>query len=84
MTRITVKLFASLADHLPADAYKNATQFDVPADTTVWAVLDQMKVPRERCHLVLLSGEFVPPGRRASLVVTQGDTIAAWPPIAGG
>ena len=84
MTQIRIKLYASLSDYLPAEAYRNAMDCDVPADTTIFAALDRLKVPHEQCHLVLLNGEFVPPGLRAATLVSEGDTIAAWPPIAGG
>jgi sulfur carrier protein ThiS len=84
MTQIQVKLFASLSDFLPADAHKNATRCEVADDTTVESILERMKVPLEMCHLVLLNGDFVPPGRRKTLVVSEGDTVAVWPPIAGG
>lgn len=84
MTTATIKLYASLSSYLPPGAVKNAIDIKMPAETTILQSLDDLNVPRERCHLVLLNGEFVPPGLRASQVVTDGDTIAVWPPVAGG
>ena len=84
MTKATIKLYASLSDYLPAGAVKNAIDVKLPPETTILQSLDDLHVPRERCHLVLLNGEFVPPGLRASQVVKEGDTIAVWPPVAGG
>jgi sulfur carrier protein ThiS len=35
-------------------------------------------------HLVLVNGAFVPREERATTVLHEGDTLAVWPPIAGG
>lgn len=84
MTQATIKLYASLSQYLPPDADKNAASVALPEQTTILQSLDELNVPRERCHLVLLNGEFVPPSARASHVIKDGDTVAVWPPVAGG
>ena len=84
MAQVTVKLFASLGDYLPAGAKEHATALDLDGESSVWSVLDRLNVPRERCHLVLLNGIFVPPGKRGDTVLSDGDTVSAWPPVAGG
>ena len=84
MANITVKLFASLGEYLPPEAKDNAILLALPKDGTVSAAIDELKVPPERCHLVLLNGIFVPPGQRASEALADGDTVAIWPPVAGG
>ena len=82
--QITFKLFASLAPYLPPDAVQNAVELDLEEGTTVDQVLDGSRAPRQMCHLVLVNGFFVPPGERATKVLADGDTLAAWPPVAGG
>ncbi len=85
MTRATLKLYASLGDYLPPGAKDNTIQIELPpGDSTITAVLGKLNVPMERCHLVLVNGLFVPPSSRAERRVEDGDTIAAWPPVAGG
>jgi len=85
MTSATLKLYASLSDYLPPGAKDNAIMVELPpGEATVTAVLGKLNVPMERCHLVLVNGLFVPPSSRAALEVKDGDTIAAWPPVAGG
>lgn len=84
MTTATVKLYASLSGYLPQGARRNAVELTLPDDSTVTAVLERLKVPPAQCHLILLNGLFVAPSRRAGLVVKEGDTIAVWPPVAGG
>ena len=85
MANATLKLFASLAEYLPPGARKNAIAITLPTeDATIAAALAELNVPKERCHLVLLNGIFVSPSERATCAVRDGDTIAAWPPVAGG
>lgn len=82
--QITFKLFASLAPYLPDGAVKNAVPLELEEGTTIGQVIDRCRVPRQMCHLVLVNGFFVPPGTRDTRVLADGDTLAAWPPVAGG
>lgn len=86
MASATLKLFASLGDYLPSNAKDNAVQIPVPEadDATITSVLMMMKVPMEKCHLVLVNGIFVSPSARADHAIKDGDTLAVWPPVAGG
>ena len=82
--QITFKLFATLAPYLPHGAVKNTIQLEFAEGVTVGRVLDSCTVPRQLCHLVLVNGLFVPPSARNTRVLVDGDTLAAWPPVAGG
>ena len=84
MTKVTVKLFASLADYLPPAARNNEIELKVEDSATIGAIINQLHVPEARCHLVLKNGVFVPPGQRKSATLAEGDTLAIWPPVAGG
>jgi len=82
---ITLKLFASLTDYLPSEAkYTNVVALDVAAATTVGQLIEQQRLPAKLVHLVLVNGHYVAPGERAGKALTDGDTLAIWPPIAGG
>jgi sulfur carrier protein ThiS len=83
--RIALKLYASLADHLPPEARKtNRLELDLPAAATVAGVIEQRSLPTRSCHLVLVNGVYVPPAERSRRVLEEGDELAIWPPIAGG
>ena len=82
--RITLKLFATLSDLLPPGTNANAAQVEVPDGSTPNQIIDQFRVPRKLAHLVLQNGLFLPPEDRDQVRIKDGDTLAVWPPIAGG
>jgi molybdopterin converting factor small subunit len=82
--QITMKLYASLGQHLPANADRNEALVDIADGTSIVAILDSCNVPRESCHLVLLNGVFQAPHERGESRLKDGDHLAVWPPVAGG
>ena len=83
--RVTLKLYATLTDYLPASQRTdNRVELEVAADATLAAVIAPFHLPPKLVHLVLVNGVFVPPEARAARRFEDGDVIAIWPPIAGG
>ena len=83
--RITFKLYASLTQHLPAEARQsNQVPLDVPEGTPIAKIIEPFGLPQKLVHLVLVNGTYVPPEERLSRVLQEGDVLAIWPPIAGG
>ena len=83
--RVALKLYASLADYLPAEARRtHRLELELPAGTTVADVIAQRNLPLRMCHLALVNGVFIPPGERATRTLGEGEELAIWPPIAGG
>ena len=83
--QVTLKLYASLADHLPPDARRtHRLPLELAAGTTIAEVINQQNLPPKLCHLVLVNGLYVPPAERATRRLRQDDELAIWPPIAGG
>lgn len=83
--RITLKLFASLTDYLPADArYSNMMDMDIAPDATIMQVIAPLALPEKMVHLVLVNGRYIAPENRHAETLHEGDALAIWPPIAGG
>lgn len=83
--KITFKLYATLQDYLPDEARKtNALPLELDEGTCVADVITRFNLPLRLCHLVLIDGAFVPPDQRAGRVLQEGQTLAIWPPVAGG
>jgi sulfur carrier protein ThiS len=82
--RITLKLFATLSDKLPANAVANTAEVDVPDGATAMQVINQFQVPEDMVHLVLVNGIYVPPEARNTRPLNPRDSLAIWPPVAGG
>lgn len=83
--QITFKLYASLTQHLPAEARRsNQITIDVAENATIAQIVEPFGLPEKLVHLVLVNGVYVPPAERLSFVPKEGDVLAIWPPIAGG
>jgi len=83
--RITFKLFATLQDYLPAEGKKtNALALDLEDGTTVQQIIERFALPQKLVHLVLIDGSFVSPAERVSRILADRETLAIWPPVAGG
>ena len=82
--KLILKLYAGLTDYLPPEAVDNKLTIEISQHITAYEVIDRYKVPREMAHLVLLNGVYVNPEDRSKAVFSDGDTLAIWPPVAGG
>ena len=82
--KIRFKLYATLQGYLPAGAVANQVELEVPDGSTPGDLAREYKLPPKLTHLVLVNGVFIPPPARASTIIQNGDTLAVWPPIAGG
>lgn len=82
--QIELKLYASLGEYLPPGASANAARIKVDDDATPNGLIERYRVPKEQAHLVLLNGQFVAPEQRDQPIIKEGDTLAIWPPVAGG
>ena len=82
---ITFKLFATLTDYLPAEARRsNQINLDVAADASISKIIEPFGMPAKLVHLVLVNGKYIAPEDRGTTVLTDGDVLAIWPPVAGG
>jgi molybdopterin synthase sulfur carrier subunit len=83
--KVTLKLFATLAEYLPPESkYTNIVELEVATGTTVGMIIEQKELPPKWVHLVLVNGRYIDPDKRAEQPLVEGDVLAIWPPIAGG
>lgn len=82
--QITLKLYASLTDYLPAGAAQNRVTLDIADETTIGTLVQSLNLPPRLVHLVLVNGHYIAPDDRAARAMRAGDTLAIWPPVAGG
>lgn len=82
--RITLKLFATLGDYLPAGSRYNQIELDLAEGRTVADLIAQHQLPDKLVHLVLVNGVYISPLERGTKSLQDGDALAIWPPIAGG
>lgn len=82
---IVLKLFASLADRLPAEARAtHRLELQVEPGTTVLDVIRRERIPEALCAIVLVDGAWVARADRATRALLEGEVLAIWPPVAGG
>ncbi len=81
---ITLKLFATLGDYLPPEAKFNQLEIGLAEGATVGDVIERYALPPKFVHLVLVNGVYINAEDRSARVLTEGDVLAIWPPIAGG
>jgi len=81
---VTLKLYATLSDYLPPEARHNQVRVELTENATVGGLIDRYNLPPKLTHLVLINGAYIAPQARASTALRDGDTVAVWPPIAGG
>jgi molybdopterin synthase sulfur carrier subunit len=83
--KITFKLFATLTDYLPPQArHSNVIELEVAPHASISQIIEPFALPPKMVHLVLVNGAYVEPADRLSRTLKEGDTLAIWPPIAGG
>lgn len=83
--KISLKLYASLTDHLPAESrVGNRVELEVADGATIAQVIEPYRMPPKLVHLVLVNGVFIAPEQRPGHALVDGDVLAIWPPIAGG
>jgi molybdopterin converting factor small subunit len=56
----------------------------VPENTTIMDLIEKYNVNKELCHLILVNGNYTPFINANQTILNEGDTLAIWPPVAGG
>jgi sulfur-carrier protein len=79
--KIQLNLFASLTKFLPVLKDSGfSIQMEIADGTTIEALLDQLKIPREQPKIIFLNGLHA----EVNAVLKEGDRLGVFPPLAGG
>lgn len=71
--------------YLPVNSTKShGFEHMIAPETTVDDVINELNLPRDIIHIVLLNGVYLDPQAREYTVLSEGDVLGFWPPIAGG
>ena len=73
---IDLKLFATLASHLPA----NATELAIEDGSTVGQLIDRLGIPLPEAKLIFVNGVR----KDLDAVLHSGDRVGIFPPVGGG
>jgi len=82
--RIKVKLYAMLAKYLPPGSEDHTALLDVPEGTTAHDLIVRMELPPALSTLVMVDGIHLTPKDVDHRLLQPGETVAIFPPIAGG
>lgn len=82
--KMYIELYASLMDLLPPGKERFRREITVDDTTTVQQVIDRFSISDELAHIVLVNGNFVCGDDRNDKLLSTGDIVSIWPPVAGG
>ncbi len=80
----TLKLYASLSEFLPAGAVKNEAEIEVGKADSIARIIERYELPERLVHLVVIDGVYIEPEDRSLRILSPGEVLAIWPPVAGG
>ena len=82
--KMYIELYASLMEFLPPGKQRFRREIQVADNTTVQQVIEQFRISDEQAHIVLVNGHFICGEDRQAHKLNAEDTVAIWPPVAGG
>ena len=81
---LNIELYASLMVLLPPGSSRFRRQMNFESHITVKQVIEQLGISNKDAHIVLVNGHFVCGEEREQKELMENDTVAVWPPVAGG
>ena len=82
--QINIEFYASLMQYLPPGKSRHRREIRVDDGQRLAALIEHFHIPQKMAHIVLVNGHFVNVEDRADHELVEGDTVAIWPPVAGG
>lgn len=81
---VTLKLYATLRDYLPAGSDGAQVVLDLPTGATIPDALATVAVPLTLAHIIMINGRHVLRPDVAHRQLCEGDQLAVFPAIGGG
>lgn len=78
--KIEVRLFATLAAHLPEGSEGGSATLEVSDGSTVRQLISSLGIPEVMPAIVLVNGRDAAPEQ----LLADGDVLTMFPPLAGG
>lgn len=78
--KVRLKLIATYRQFLPAEAKGNTITLDVSPGTSIADILNNYNIPLDEASVILVNGTTQSP----EYVLKEGDTLTAFPAMAGG
>jgi sulfur-carrier protein len=78
--KVHIQLYATLARHLPESREGNSCTLEVSEGTLIGDLLTVLKIPTHAPKIILRNGVHAD----LTTMLTNGDRVAVFPPIAGG
>jgi sulfur carrier protein ThiS len=82
--KMYIEFYAGLMKYLPPGNARFRREVTVEDSLLLSRLIEQYHISPEEAHLVLVDGHFVNPEDRPHRVLTEGDVVSIWPPVAGG
>lgn len=78
--KVEIALYASLSQYLPRGAENRKAMIDARDGATALEVMAQLGIPQDHPNILLVNGKQAHP----ETVLKDGETLAVFPPLAGG
>jgi molybdopterin converting factor small subunit len=78
--KVQIALYAGLSKFLPAGAENRKATIDVSEGSSVREIIARLGIPDDHPHILLVNGRQA----RPETVLQDGETLAVFPPLAGG
>jgi len=82
--KMYIEFYASLMKYLPPGNTRFRREVRVEDSLVLSRLVEQYHISPEEAHIVLVNGHFVSLEDRLNHVLTEGDVVSIWPPVAGG
>ncbi|MFX1517071.1 MAG: MoaD/ThiS family protein [Promethearchaeota archaeon] len=78
---VNVKLFATLRNYGPRDVdIGESFTISIDKEAVVAGLLHKLKIPKKEAKIIMINGKNSELGDK----ISEGDTIAIFPPVGGG